>query len=176
MEVDCTANLELIKTPKWKEQFMLYHPTFMLYAHFFAIFSLNISHKIRSTNELHRSSKNWHPGVGKIVRCLRTSRKIYKITSRFKCIEANWALFKMIIFLFTCFFVFSYFFLLFISVFFILYFRFFSGTFMRTLHIGSYALLYSAFYYCQSFSRSVHAFFIFLIKNASFTLSCIWEV
>ena len=53
---------------------------------------------IRSTNELHRSSENRHSGVGKIVRCLRTSRKIYKITSRFKCIEANWALFKMIFF------------------------------------------------------------------------------
>ena len=67
-------------------------------------------------------------------------------------------------------------FLLFPSIYFsFLYFVFsiFSGTFMRTLHIGSYALLYSAFYYCQSFSRSVHAFFIFLIKNASFTLSCI---
>ena len=80
---------------------MLYHPTFMLYAHYFPIFSLNISHKIRSTNELHRSSKNWHPGVGKIVRCLRTSRKIYKITSRFKCIEANWALFNVTSILFS---------------------------------------------------------------------------
>ena len=38
---------------------------------------------------------------------------------------------------------------------------------MRTLHIGSYALLYSAIYYCQSFSRSVHAFFGFLIKKKS---------
>ena len=48
---------------------------------------------------------------------------------------------------------------------------------MRTLHIGSYALLYSAIYYCQSFSRSVHAFFVFLIKKASVVkndfLSCI---
>ena len=104
---------------------MLYHPTFMLSARYFPIFSINISHKIRSTNELHRSSENQHPGVGKIVRFLRTLIKIYKITSRFKCIEANWALFKMIIFLFICFFVISYFFLLFISVLFILYFRFF---------------------------------------------------
>ena len=40
----------------------------------------------------------------------------------------------------------------------------FSGMFMRTLHIGIYALLYSAIYYCQSFSRSVHAFFGFLIR------------
>ena len=80
-------------------------------------------------------------------------------------------------------------FLLFSSIYFsFLYFVFsiFSGTFMRTLHIGSYALLYSAFYYCQSFSRSVHAyallysafyycqsfsrsvhaFFVFLIKTS----------
>ena len=111
--------------PKWKEQFMLYHPTFMLYARYFPIFSINISHKIRSTNKLHRSSKNWHRGVGKIVCCLRTSRKIYKITSRFKCVEANWALFKMIIFYLFAFLSFCYFFLLFILVFFILYFRFF---------------------------------------------------
>ena len=159
---------------------MLYHPTFMLYARFFPIFSINISHKIHSTNELHCSSKNWHPGVGKIVRCLRTSRKIYKITSRFKCIEANWALFKMIIiFIYLLFCLFS----LFSSTYFsFLYFVFsiFSGTFMRTLHIGSYALLYSAIYYCQSFSRSVHAFFVFLIKKASVVkndfLSCIWDV
>lgn len=145
---------------------MLYHPTFMLFARFFPIFSINISHKINSTNELHRSSKNWHPGVGKIVRCLRTSRKIYKITSRFKCIEANWALFKMIIFFIYLLFCH---FLLFSSIYFsFLYFVFsiFSSTFIRTLHIGSYALLYSAFYYCQSFSRSVHAFFVFLIKKS----------
>ena len=158
---------------------MLYHPTFMLYARYFPIFSINISHKIRSTNELHRSSKNWHPGVGKIVRCLRTSRKIYKITSRFKCIEANWALFQKIIFLFICFFV-----IFFPSIYFsFLYFVFsiFSGTFMRTFHLGSYALLYSAIYYCQSFSRSVHAFFGFLIKKKASVvkndfLSCIWDV
>ena len=109
---------------------MLYHPTFMLYARYFPIVSINIPHKIRSTSELHRSSENCHSGVGKIVRCLRTSRKIDKITSRFKCIEINWALFKMIIFKFICFFVISYFFS---SIYFsFLYFVFsiFSGTFM----------------------------------------------
>ena len=157
---------------------MLYHPTFMLSARYFPTFSLNISHEIRSTNELHRSSENRHSGVGKIVRCLRTSRKICKITSRFNCIEANWALFKMIIifiYLLFCHF------LLFSSIYFsFLYFVFsmFSGTFMRTLHIGIYALLYSAIYYCQSFSRSVHAFFGFLIKKKASVvkndfLSCI---
>lgn len=143
---------------------MLYHPTFMLYARYFPIFSINISHKIRSTNELHRSSENRHPGVEKIVRW--TTRKIYKITSRFKCIEANWALFKMIIFVIYLLFCH---FLLFSSIYFsFLYFvcSIFSGTFMHTLHIGSYALLYSAIYYCQSFSRSVHAFFVFLIKKS----------
>ena len=126
---------------------MLYHPTFM----------------IRSTSELHRSSENCHSGVGKIVRCLRTSRKIDKITSRFKCIEINWALFKMIIFKFICFFVISYFFS---SIYFsFLYFVFsiFSGTFMRTLYIGSYALLYSAICYCQSFFRGVHHAFLFFL-------------
>ena len=59
-------------------------------------------------------------------------------------------------------------FLLFPSIYFsFLYFVFsiFSGTFMRTLHIGSYSLFYSAIYYCQSFSRSVHPFFGFLIKK-----------
>ena len=144
---------------------MLYHPTFMLYARYFPIFSINIPHKIRSTSEFHRSSENCHSGVGKIVCCLRTSRKIDKITSRFKCIEINWALFKMIIFKFICFFVTSYFFS---SIYFsFLYFVFsiFSGTFMRTLYIRSYALLYGAICYCQSFFRSVTTLFCFSNKK-----------
>ena len=97
MQVDCTANLEL-KDAKVKRTVHALPSNLHVICAFFPIFSINISQKISSTNELHHSSENRHLGVGKIVRFLRTLRKICKITSRFKCIEANWALFKMIIF------------------------------------------------------------------------------
>ena len=59
-------------------------------------------------------------------------------------------------------------FLLFPSIYFsFLYFVFsiFSGTFMRTLYIRSYALLYGAICYCQSFFRSVTTLFCFSNKK-----------